>query len=356
MNRIPLIRKVLHEALGVPGNIYETSQKVYKRVLSWVENLDESDFEGGEGASTVMRVDMRIADYHFSTLKVKLGVEEHPKIKEPELMSMISRTESKKTDDFRLEHIKRKTVDLVIILIVPKGYDYDELPNFFRENQNELIESISHELKHVYDHFKKIYDKPQERAEYNASLQNSFGVTPMDRFVHDMYFTSANENLVRSTEIASAIKNNKISQKDFLNFLRSNVTYQTFKRVSEFDISNFKQQILDDEKNLNRLLKRVKLKPSNMTDDEKVEAALQILYSSIVNARVSNFQEILTHNFFEQLLGFEGEKLKVFNKFINRNQRFQNPEEFVKYYEKYFHFIGDRMLRKISKLYSMTEK
>jgi len=356
LNRKPLIRKVLKEALGVPGNIYEVSKKVFQRILSWVENLDESDFEGGEGANTTMRVDLMIADYHFSTLKVKLGIEEHKKVKEPELLSMISRTQSKKTDNFGLENIKRKTVDLVIILIVPKGYDYDEIPEFFKKNQNELVESISHELKHVYDHFKKIYEKPQQRAEYNASLQSAFGVEPLDRFAHDLYFSSANENLVRSTEIASAIKNNQISQKDFLEFLKNETTYKNLKRISQFDINTFKNQILNDKKNLDKLLKRVKLKPNKMTDEEKIQSALQILYSSIVNARISNFQEILTHNFFEQLLGFEGEKLKVFNRFIERNQRFRNPEEFVKYYEKYFHYIGDKMLRKISKLYAITEK
>jgi hypothetical protein len=356
LNRKPIIRKVLREALGVPNNIYDVSKSVYQRILSWVENLDESDFKDGEGANKLFRVNLRIADYHFSSLKVKLGVEEHKKVKEPEIMSMIFRSESQKTEDLKLEPIKKKTVDLIIIMVVPLGYDYDELQEFFVSNQNDIVESISHELKHAYDHFKKLYDSPQEKAEYQATIQLGFGFEPLDRFVHDIYFSSANENLVRPTEVASAIQNNKISQKGFIDFLKSNDIYRNLKRISSFNLENFKQDILRDEKKLKKVLKAVKMKPNKMSDEEKIDAVFKILYATISNARISNFQEILTHNFFEQLMGFEGEKQKVFERFIKRNQRFENPEDFVKYYEKYFHYIGDRMLRKIAKLYAITGK
>jgi F0F1-type ATP synthase delta subunit len=98
------------------------------------------------------------------------------------------------------------------------------------------------------------------------------------------------------------------------------------------------------------------MKPEKMSDEQKLQAVFNLLYVTISNARINNFQEILTHSFFEQLLGFEGEKLKMFTKFVKRNQRFQNPEDFVKYYEKYFNYIGNQMLRKISKLYAITNK
>jgi len=356
LERKPLIKKVLREALGVPDKIYETSQQVYKKISSWVETLDESDFESGEGANTSFRVNMNIADYHFTTLKVKLGIESHKKIKEPEIMSMILRTESKKTEDLKLEPIKRKTVDLIIVMVVPKDFNFEELSDFFVYNEEDIVESISHELKHVYDHFKRLYDSPQERAEYQSTIQLGFGLEPLDRFVHDIYYSSGNENLVRSTEVASAIKNNQISQKEFLDFLKNNDTYRNLKRISEFKLEKFKQDILSDQKKLDKILKKMKMKPEKMSDEQKLQAIFNLLYVTISNARINNFQEILTHSFFEQLLGFEGEKLKMFTKFVNKNQRFQNSEDFVKYYEKYFNYIGNQMLRKISKLYAITNK
>ena len=61
-------------------------------------------------------------------------------------------------------------------------------------------------------------------------------------------------------------------------------------------------------------------------------------------------------NFLEELLGFQDEKKKVFDKFVSRVSRFENPKDFVKYYEKFFNYIGDKMIRKISKLYAITQK
>ena len=350
-----IIRNIIREALGVPSNILEVSQRAYNRILSWVKNLTKEDFESGKGANVIFRVDLRISDYHFSTMKVKLGVDEHPNVIEPEIISMAVRSQSKKTDELRLEPIKTKTVDLVIVMVVPENFHYEELDTFFIENENEILNNLAHEFKHVYDHFKKQSESPYERAEYQSVLAFGFNVEPMDRFLHDIYYISSSENLVRPSEVASAIKTGKISQSDFLNFLRSNETYRNLKRISEFDIEKFKSEILRNKKQLNSLLRQVKIKPKTMTDEEKVNAALQILYSSITNAKISQFEEMIKTSFLEELLGFQEEKKKIFERFVRRNSRFENnPEGFVEYYKKLFNFVGKKMIRKIAKLYAMT--
>lgn len=349
--------KLIKEALGVPANLVKVSEDAFARISNWVKRLSEEDFEEGVGANMSFRVSYNIADYYFSTLKVKLGVDEHPKALEPEIISMAVRSQSKKTEDLKLEPIKLKTVDLVIVMVVPEGYDYDELPLFFEQNKNEIITSLAHEFKHIYDHFKKKFEYPDERATYQASIGVGFNLEPLDRFVHDIYFSSANENLVRPSEVAAAIKRGDISQSNFLDFLRSNDTYRNLRRIANFNLENFKKEILKDGKSLNKLLKKVKLKPNEMSDEEKIDAVFKILYSTLTNLKIENFQEILKTSFFEELLGFQGEKQKVFEKFIKRASRFENnPEDFVKSYGKYFNFIGDKMIRKISKLYAITKK
>ena len=347
---------LLREALGVPQNISEISEKAFNRIYSWVKKLDEDDFVPGIGANVIFRVDYNIADYKFSTLKVKLGVDEHPNAIVPEMISMAVRSQSKKTDDFKLEPVKTKTVDVVMVMVVPEGFDFEELPDYFLENEDELISNLSHEFKHIYDHFKKKYEYPAERAEYQSAIGMGFNFEPLDRFIHDIYYSSANESLVRPSEIATAIKRGKISQSKFLEFLRNNDTYVNLKRLKDFDIEKFKQQILSDKKGLNKLLRKLKYKPKEMSDDERVQAALQILYSTVTNAKIQSFQEILKTSFLEEILGFQNEKQKVFEKFVKRSSRFKSGEDFVKSYEKYFNFIGDRMIRKISKLYAITEK
>lgn len=350
------IKKILKEALGVPHNIVEVSKNAYQRILNWVKRLNSEDFESNQGATMNFRVDFQIADFRFTTLKVKLGVDGHPKVKKPEIISMAIRSQSKKTEDMRLEPIKNKTVDLVIVMLVPMDFDYEELPNYFEDNKNEIITNLSHEFKHAYDHFKKLYDNPIKRAEYQSSVNLGFNFEPLDMFVHDIYFSSASENLVRPSEISAAIQTGQISQKDFLEFLKNTDTYKNLKRIREFNIENFENRILKDEKGVNKLLRTIGEKPKLMTPEEKLDTIYKILYTVISQKKITSFAEMIQTNFLEEILGFQDEKKKVFNKFVSRVMRFKNPRDFVKFYEKFFNYIGDKMIRKISKLYAITQK
>ncbi len=113
------MRKDLKEAVGVPLNIHETSEQIFKKITNWVKNLKKEDLEPGVGAQKDLRGSFNIADFPFSTVRIKLGVEPHKKAKEPELMSMSVQTESRKTEDFKLKSIKSKSVNIFILIVVP---------------------------------------------------------------------------------------------------------------------------------------------------------------------------------------------------------------------------------------------
>lgn len=356
MFQISHIRKNINEALGVPENIHETSLKVFDRIYNWSKNLKKVDFKSGVGARTIIRGDFRVADYNFSNVKIQLGVEKFEQLDEPQLISMVNRSESKKTEDFRLQTIKKKSIDLLILIGVPEDFKYKNISEFILSNKKEIVENLSHEIKHAYDHFKTPYDSTTRRAEYQAVISLNTGIPSVDKFIHDIYFSSVNENLVRPSEIASAIKNNEISQKDFLDFLKSNETYQTLKRISKFNFETFKREILEDKSAINSFLRHVGEKPKNLTDEQKLNLILEKVYQGITNAKIEKFSEALTHNFFEQLMGFEGEKKKVFDRFVQQNSKFTNPEDFYRFYEKRFHTVGNEMMKKIAKLYAITGK
>lgn len=353
---VSTMKKNIREAVGVPSNIHETSEKIYKKIYSWVKNLKEEDLEPGVGAQKDFRGKFQIADYPFSTIRVKLGVEPHKKITEPELMSMSVQTQSKKTEDFKLQTLKSKTVNILILILVPKGWDYSKLPSFFETNKNELIENFSHELKHAYDHYKKEYDSMENRAIYQGAIGSGIGIDAVDKFIHDIYFTSVNENLVRPSEVLSAIKANKISQKDFLNFLTNHVTYQNLKRIQNFTYEKFIQEILSEPKKVDKFLKKLGLDPSTMRDKTKVRRVLEATYNYIVNSTISNYSDMLKQSILDELIGFQGEQQVMFTNFIKKVTRFKKPEDFYKYYEKQFKYVADEMIRKISKVYSLVDK
>jgi|694.fasta_scaffold32821_3 hypothetical protein len=347
--------KPIQEALGVPQNIYETAVQLYDKLLKATKKLNKkSDFEN-YGARLVFRGQFEISDFPFSTIKFLLGVEEIKKITEPEIMSMTMRSESKKTG-YSLQTIKSKSLDMMAIIVVPKNYDYSKLTEFFLKNKKDIVESLSHELKHAYDHFKKPFDSVSERGNYQGIVGKQFGIPSIDTFLHDIYYTSAIENLVRPTEVYSAIRNNEISQKDFLNFLRNNDTYLNLKRISQFDLSQLKTKLKSEMKQIDRFLKSVDVDIENMSDLKKINSVLKLTWLNVTNWQNESLKEVMATDFFEQLLGFEGEKEKFFRKLTSRNENFKNFAEFFSSYQKYFHFISNQMIRKIAKLYAFTNK
>ena len=136
------IRTNISEALGVPENIHETSLKLFGKIYNWSKNLRKKDFKSGQGARTIFRGDFRVADYEFSTIKVQLGIEEFPQLEEPQMVSMVTRTESKKTEDFKLQSIKRKSIDLLMIVGVPEEFNYKKISDFMLSHKNGIFLSF----------------------------------------------------------------------------------------------------------------------------------------------------------------------------------------------------------------------
>lgn len=350
-----LIRNVIREALGVPENIYETANEVFQKFSNSLKKIDSKEpIEPGLYNFNVKGT-FRISDFTFSTVKINVKIEENEKFNQPELISMAVTSESKKTKDFKLKLLKYKTINLNIFIIVPENYDNNELYQFLQDNKKEFIVSFTHELKHAYDHYKKIFDNPKQRALYNAVSGRGFGIEPIDLFFHDIYFTLATENLVRPSEVVAAIKNNEISQKDFLDFLKSNDTYKNLKRISNFTFEKLKEELKNHMERIDELLYHMNFPVSESTEDEKINEVLRLIMVNVGNWSIESFKDIITTSMVEEIFGFSGEKEKIFRRFYERQRRFKNPEEFFGFYEKQFHYVADNMLRKIAKLYAITQ-
>lgn len=350
------IKTSLHEALGIPDNLYETSVKLYEKILPKIKGLDSSDLNDDKSFTIGFQDKFRIGDYEFGKVFITFFFLQDKKIEKPEIVSMSVESQSQKSDDLRLKLIKTKTAKLSVRVVLPKKFEFSSVYDFILSAKNEMIESLSHELKHFYDAYKKMYDNPYHRAAYSAVSGKQFGIWPIDRFFHDIYYASVNESLVRPSEVAAAIRNNEISQKDFLNFLKDNDTYINLKRLSEFDYNKFRSEVSENMENVDRLLKHLDFKIKKMSDEEKVDAVLKLVMVNVANWTIAEFKNIITTNFLEEMIGFQGEKERVFERFMRRHQKFQTPEEFFKFYEKMFHFVGNKMIRKIAKLYAITGK
>lgn len=357
-NFISIISKSLKESLGVPDNIYETSEDIFENLISQLSWSKKSDLVGENGETITISLPLHIADFILPPINFNIKIHESSNFSELELIKMFVSSESEKTNDssFRLKRIPQKTLEIYSEFIAPLNFELPEFLSFLKEEKNQLVENLSHELKHAYDNFKKEFTSPTERAKYAAYTRTNFGILPIDIFLHDLYFVTASENLVRPTEIVSAIKANKISQKDFIEFLKNHTTYKTLKRISNFNLEDFKKKLKNHIPEIDNFLGKIYSDSEKMSENDKIEEVLRLIYVNLLNWKSESLKEILTTDFLEEILGFSGEKNEIFSKFINRISRFRNYKEFFEYETKNFHYIAEKMIKKIAKVYALTEK
>ena len=65
---------------------------------------------------------------------------------------------------------------------------------------------------------------------------------------------------------------------------------------------------------------------------------------------------MLTNNFFEALFGLSDEKMKFLNSFESEILKFKNnPLKYFEFQEKKFKFVSEKMMKRLSKLYSLAK-
>lgn len=349
-----ILKGVVKEALGVPSGILDTSEKIY---LDIVQGIQKNYNGGSEEFSFTINKQYGFSDYKIDSITIDFEIFEHEKANKPEVLSMGVPFESKLQDDkFNLEVVSDfNNPTMSMTIVIPKGYSKNDLINFLIKEKVDIISSVSHETKHLYDTFKKKIDIGAKRAEYSAYSNLKFGIMPIDYFIHNLYFVHSVENLVRPTEVASLIKQNKVLQKDFLKFLLNNDVYKKLIDIKNFSYEKLVKELYNSMPEIDKFYERTGI-DGGETDEEKVQELLRLVYVNLINAKGSAYKELLTSNFLEDLVGFDGKKESIFRKFINKIQNFKTLEDFFKYEEKLFRFVADKMIRKISKLYAIIEK
>lgn len=350
-----IIKKTINETLGVPDNIYETSVEISKSIIEKIKNLGSIGLEENLYNFKISGK-FRIADYEFSLVDIHLVIHRETKITNPEMTQMSVATEGIKTSDFKVKNQPSSTVELNISFALPENYSSDKFYEFVLSEKSKIIESLSHELMHAYDHYKKPYDNVKNRALYDASVGKITGVFALDVFFHDIYYTLVNESLVRPSEIVAAIRNNDISQKEFIKFLYDTDTYKNLKRISKFTYEGFRENLMREMSIVDELLEEGDFDVKNMSDEEKIDIVLNRTKEVLSKMTIDNFRKIITSDFLEEIIGFQGEKERFFRKFVNSVNRFKNTEDFYRFYEKQFQYVANKMIKKISKLYATTKK
>jgi len=364
--------KILNEALGVPEGILDAASDLYEIVANLIKGIDYKKNEYIINQS----VDLTISDYQIDSLDLHVNVEHIQGYDgKAELASMGVGQNFSYNRKVQLKvQLLDTEIELHITFVVGNEWEPEDLYERFTRDRVDTESTMAHELKHKYDKQKKQFDLIGKDAEYQTYSKGNlrFGIPEIDyKFMRYNYFMQAAESLVRPTELASRMRQRKILKSKFLNFLKED---RAFKEISEIRDYSFEKLIDGLKEQIDRvdaLLKHIGQYNENLTEDEKINITLKLVYVNLVNNKVELFDQMtsspmdsiksLLNKAFgglgiHQMTDEEKNLEKVREKFINYLTKYDNdPIMFFKDRCKQLSDDANKIIKKIGKLYAMAE-
>ena len=350
-----IVRRILKEALGVPEGIVQNSKILYDEIMNQLESVDKDDQE--DEYEFLIRRSFTIGDYTINKIKFNLEIHEHNKILEPTIASFgfgVSHDIQVK-NKMKMVHNITDSVSLASNIVVPNDWNFGGIVELFKKNKDKIIRSLAHELKHSYDYYKKRERDPYSSSMYQTYANMGLGLPPIDRFIHNLYFSHLIENLVRPSEVATTMELKGVTQKQFLEFLKDDETYTQLKEISNFSVDKLKEDLKNYIPQIDQILSSLN-EEIDIPIDQKIDRMLEIIYITLVNAKGSTIRQIISTEIPEKLFSvLRPDKEPFFEKMINKIQRFPSYKEFYEYEEKMFKYTSRKMIQKLGKLYAAAK-
>ena len=361
---------LISEAFGVPDNILDAAEEFYNIFLEDFKSIDDTqdEYEFNGDVDIILGDKKKI---HIDEYVLRINVNTFGEFDEHAQISSMGMAQSFMFDrDILMKRTEpSKTAEFSITFIANLDWEYNELYDEFVRNKEEHVASLAHELKHKYDKQVKQVDLIGHDAEY-AGTQRSprFDIDVIDsEFLHYLYYTNVAENLVRTTEVASQLRSKNISRDEFIEFLRQNPTFQMLSKIKNFTFEKLIEGIRQNMGRVDEIMEKIGKDPDEMTEEEKINKVLTLVYVNVGSARFDAFK-----GFVEGPMGGLFELFNLFGGSTPKNE--ENVEEIIKKFYKYitrykkrpldffkdeigrFHFVADKTIKKLSKLYALTHK
>jgi len=352
-------KEILSEVLGVPENIENVSKKIYKFFIGELEKDKDFPIDSDIEYPLEIKGPFKIADFKIKKIGINVVFATTDEITEPAFYGMAFNASGNL--DPKILQLRPIVTDEIVLsfkFAIPENRDvvFGELLNTIKSDESEFLSSISHELQHAYENFKKPIEGSKERARYSAIMRVNFSLPPVRRFLHYLYFISATENVVRPVEVNSIMKSSKVKRDKFVSFLTDTRIYKTYKEASEFTMEKFKSDLMGHMDRINEILTQVGEIDSYTTDEQKVDRLIELLYINLTHEIIEGYKSLLQTDLFELAFGFSGAKEQAFQKFVNEVLRHRNnPMKFFEYEIDKMHQVSTTMMKKLSKMYALID-
>jgi len=380
MNIRNTIKKSLKEAVGVIPNVDATANKIYRSLISTLESdkWTSNDWLNKKDKEFNFSGDFSVGEFDVDNVNINLVMKNNKHADDIVLSEMglgIS-PEIKDTSKF-VQNLPDDEINIQIVLWVnfdsediknSKGDFNQYVVNFIENNKPKFISSLSHEVSHAYAVLKKHPISVLQRAYYEGSMAIRFPrIEPIQSIIFDFYFAHMIEDLVRPNELDTLFKEAKVTPKEFYDALTNSRIYKRFKEMRDFNYENIIQDLKDSYMDaIDELFTEVGVPNEvfSFSDDEKIDALLDFTSSQLRNATTHKLLNMVidenpTIEMMVDLLGpraLPRNKLNYFNQSTSKIlKKFpEDGQQFLKLAIKDLNILGDKMTKKIAKLYSIV--
>ena len=363
---------MLNEKLGVPEGINKQALEIYNFLIEDLKKFDDgkpldlSDFYKDKFVYSLGSYDVKISDLKMESVPFKLILHETEHPKNPIFFSASYGSDVSFGENTYLNY-NVKTSHFLINVSVDDKTTKKQIVDVIERDLKPNI--IAHELMHFYDKSKLPKDTIEKRAEY-VSFQRGGFPQMINDFLHLLYYMTGIENVVRPSELQQMISDNMITKSEFKDFVNSTEMMKNIKRAEKFSIEEFKNELENDDE----VVKMVKYSISkgyqsigSISDD-----ALNLIMINISSSALDATERLLKdylHQFARKMNPFDAifgsseltkreEKAnKEFNRILKKYQKYErNPQKYFELIEKNLNFTGNKLKRKLFKLFDMTKE
>lgn len=360
------MKKHILEALGVPENILLSGEKLYKDLLKQLSYESNETFDEDTKFEITFNTNLQVNELNIRKVHVQIELDfvNTDKILmagmgySPRFTHNVKKFVSMSLQDFSELYIS------VSLYLPDRDVNSSEIFKFLKDEKKEILPSLSHELKHAYDNFKEPEKPLTHTADYSATSNfGAFGIKPLRIFFHYLYLATLTETLVKPTEVASRMMLSNVNKTQFLEFLLNDKTFKEFMVLKNYTFEDLVSELKSDIETI-----KTRLRDSDIdvpeSEDEIINMILELAYVNLTNDKgemlnhlLISGEEISFLRFMEFMGGIdpESDKGKYFYKNILKfSKHLDNPLNFYKNEIKLFNFVGEKMVKKIGKLYEMA--
>lgn len=368
----------LNEKLGVPDGIIKQAEKLYSELMVDLEKMKSNgeeiptlDEDSEEFVILIGKYDLKIKDLDLRDVPFILNIGYYQGIEKPILVSASYGSEPKYSykDGKITSRNSRKSTLLSATIAVSDDQSKESIVDTVKSDLKANI--IAHELMHIYDSHKNRSKSIEDMADYVSYKSGRSFPKLISEFFYLLYYTTSIENTVRPSEMYHQMLISGVTKSDFKEFISENDIMKTLTKAEEFSLDKFKEE-LNNNSDVDLFINLV-AKDGYKRIGDNAEDSMNLIMINLLNSKFDTLHTIMNKYIddsvghfpiFMGLITGDDDKVRleseraeaVFAKIASKSKKYENDtESYFKSIEKNFNIVGNRVKRKLYKLYDLLE-